>query len=96
MLELVDPLCEMAIVELNKNIFHALIGPDGMIFLCLCDEFVLSNYRQSFLEDLCIKWQRKYGNDAASFAPGSKNNDFGEIYIRNLLDEYNNEENNNK
>lgn len=93
MLEFLPSFSPMAIVEQNNCIFTTLTGPDGMTFLCLCDDIVIQRDRArlNFLKELREKWREKYGNDAASFAPDSKNNDFGEIDIQKLLDKYNKE-----
>ncbi|KAK8878499.1 hypothetical protein M9Y10_005274 [Tritrichomonas musculus] len=93
MLESLDPKTPNAIVEQGKSIFYSLTDPDRMTFLALCDAGVTPTLRSSFLEELQRKWRQKYGNSAASFAPNSKNNEFGATEIRNLLTSFNTERN---
>lgn len=93
MLESLDPKSPNAIVEQGKNIFYSQTDPDRMTFLCLCDSQVQPTLRAGFIEELQRKWRQRYGNSAVSFAPNSKNNEFGATEIRNLIDSFNKERN---
>lgn len=93
MLESLDPKSPSAIVEQGKNVFYSQTDPDRMTFLCLCDSAVQPTLRQNFIEELQRKWRQRYGNSAVSFAPNSKNNEFGATEIRNLIENFNKERN---
>ena len=93
MLQSIDSKTPNAIVEQGKNIFYSLTDPDHVTFLVLCDSTVQATLRNSFLEELQRKWRQRYGNSAASFAPNSKNQEFGNTEIASLLRSFNTERN---
>lgn len=88
-LEKVDPKNPYYIHINGDNTFYTLTDPDHLTFLVMCSSKDKITSQTSFLQDLQEKWRRKYGNKARSFAPSSKNHEFGSTEINSLLKQYN-------
>lgn len=88
-LEKVDPKKPNSIHDSGSNSFYTLTDPDRTTFLVMCSAKVQRTVQANFLQDLQRKWRQKYGNKASTFAPSSKNQEFGATEINSLLKQYN-------
>jgi hypothetical protein len=89
MLESLDPGKPRAIVEQAAGNILSLTDPDRISYACVVDRQVSSSAGYSFLDELKGKWRQRYGNSAGSFAPSSKNTEFGNTEIASLMRNYN-------
>jgi vesicle-associated membrane protein 7 len=89
MLEAIDPNKPRGIVEQGEFMFLSLTDPDRMSYLCVVQKQVNVQTGYAFLEDLKSKWVQRYGRSASSFAPRSKNTEFGQTEIASLLRTFN-------
>jgi ribosomal protein L17 len=89
MLESLDPNKTRAIVEQAGGIILSLTDPDRITYVCVVDRQISSAAGYSFLEELKGKWRSRYGNSAGSFAPSSKNTEFGNSDMATLMRNYN-------
>lgn len=88
-LEKVDPKKPNSIHDSGDKSFYTLTDPDRTTFLVMCSSKVQRTVQANFLQDLQRKWRQKYGNKASTFAPSSKNQEFGATEINSLLKQYN-------
>lgn len=88
-LEKVDPKKPNSTFDTGGNTFFTLTDPDRTTFLVMCSSKVVRTLQTAFVQDLQRKWRSKYGNKASSFAPSSKNQEFGSTEINSLLKQYN-------
>jgi vesicle-associated membrane protein 7 len=89
MLENLDPKKPRAVLEQNTGVFHTLTESDRITYLCLTDKGISASAAASFLDDLKAKWRGRYGNSGSSFAPNSKNAEFGQTEIAQLFRNFN-------
>ena len=88
-LEKVDPKKPNSVHDNGGNTFYTLTDPDRTTFLVMCSASVPRTSQSAFLQDLQRKWRQRYGNKAGTFAPSSKNQEFGSTEINALLKQYN-------
>jgi hypothetical protein len=89
MLESIDPKKPRNMVEQSNGTFLSLTESDRLTYLCLTDRQINAGTGYTFLEELRNKWKARYGNSAASFAPNSKNAEFGQAEMASLMRNYN-------
>jgi vesicle-associated membrane protein 7 len=89
MLESLDPKKNRGIVEQANGVILSLTDPDRLTYVCVVDRQISSAAGYSFLEELKAKWRARYGNSAGSFAPSSKNAEFGNSDMAALMRNYN-------
>jgi vesicle-associated membrane protein 7 len=89
MLESLDPNKTRGVVEQASGIILSLTDPDRITYVCIVDRQISSAAGYSFLEELKAKWRQRYGNSAGSFAPLSKNAEFGNNDMASLMRNYN-------
>jgi vesicle-associated membrane protein 7 len=88
MLETIDP-SKRNMVEQANGTFLSQTDPDRITFLCLTDRQINAKTGYAFLDELRAKWRARYQNSGASFAPNSKNSEFGQTEIATLMRQYN-------
>jgi hypothetical protein len=89
MLESLDPNKTRGIVELSGSIILSLTDSNRITYVCVVDRQISSVAGYSFLEELKSKWSSRYGNSGGSFAPSSKNTEFGNSDMAALMRNYN-------
>jgi vesicle-associated membrane protein 7 len=89
MLENLDPKKPRGILEQSNGVFHSLADPDRITYMCLANKGISASVATKFLDDLKSRWRGRYGNSGLSFAPNSKNAEFGSTEIAQLFRNYN-------
>jgi vesicle-associated membrane protein 7 len=89
MLESLDPNKSRGIVEQAGGIILSLTDPDRITYVCVVDRQINSSAGYAFLDEVKGKWRQRYGNSAGSFAPSSKNAEFGNTEIAAIMRNYN-------
>jgi hypothetical protein len=88
MLESIDPK-KRNMVEQPSGTFLSQSDPDRITFICATDRQVNAGTGYAFLDELRNKWRARYGASGSSFAPNSKNSEFGQTEIASLMKNYN-------
>lgn len=72
----------------GKN-YYCYTNKNKITFFCVCDDLINEETRNRFLKDLEVDWIQQYGNEEVDFDPYSKDDEFGEVAIKRLIDIYN-------
>ena len=91
-LEMVNQENPYTISKKDGKNYYCYTNKNNITFFCVCDESINEETRNRFLRDLEVDWIQQYGNEEVDFDPYSKDDEFGEVSIKRLIDIYNDPE----
>lgn len=91
-LEMVNQENPYTISKKDGKNYYCYTNKNSITFFCVCDESINEETRNRFLRDLEVDWIQQYGNEEVDFDPYSKDDEFGEVSIKRLIDIYNDPE----